>query len=100
MMGLNSTNSSKTDTDDDELTNLQWLQDNNLLQNMNQDNESSSSDCSLKGFKEDNENVSPKKAADRKEIDNRKVPSSTICTVPPVRYNPLLHTHTKPPYSF
>ena len=113
-MGLNN-NLNSSSTDDDELTNLQWLQDNNLLQNMTKDNDSMSSDCSsTKGLKEDNENVSPKRKPINldnsidsiKEIDfeNNLITTNsgtTIpCSVPPVRYNPLLHTHTKPPYSF
>lgn len=103
MMGLTSTASSNSL--DDELTNLTWLQDNNLLKNMTQDNENkSSADCSLKESKEDNENVSPKRVRSDsvKEIDSKNTIStgSALCSVPPVRYNPLLHTHTKPPYSF
>jgi len=107
MMGLNSTNStaSTNSLDDDELTNLTWLQDNNLLQNMTQDNESVvSSDLSARVFREDGENVSPKKVrpTDSESKVNLLTANATsmVCTVPPVQYNPLLHIKTKPPYSF
>lgn len=111
MMGLNDTLNSSS-SNDDELTNLTWLQDNNLLQNMtHNDDESTTSESSVRGLKEDNENVSPKKikinldsSIKDIDLDNNIITTSsgtTIpCAVPPVRYNPLLHTHTKPPYSF
>lgn len=111
-MGLTETSNSSTSTlEDDELTNLTWLQDNNLLQNMTQDNDCTTSENNSKIFlKEDNENVSPKSLVlnnnniKKVDLENNLITTScgtTIpCSVPPIRYNPLLHVHTKPPYSF
>lgn len=103
--------SSSAAADDDELTNLTWLQDNNLLQNMthNESDESTSSEASHGGgCKEDNENLSPKsasvKATESKRIESNLLTTSSGVTIPrsvaPVRYDPLFHTQTKPPYSF
>lgn len=113
-MHLISTANSSTSNDDDELTNLTWLQDNNLLQNMthNETDESTSSDCSIKAFKEDDENLSPKPAsvktvesgARKVDLEGNLITTSSGITIPrsvaPVRYDPLFHTQTKPPYSF
>lgn len=114
MLSLSSNANSSTSNDDDELTNLTWLQDNNLLQNMthNETDESTSSDCSIKAFKEDDENLSPKptsaKTAEHSvrkvDQDGNVITTSSGVTIPrsvaPVRYDPLFHTQTKPPYSF
>ena len=111
MMRLNSTANSSS-SNDDELTNLTWLQDNNLLQNMthNESDESTSSEASGRVFKEDDENLSPKptsaKAAENKKTgpESNVITTSSGITIPrsvaPVRYDPLFHTQTKPPYSF
>lgn len=58
---------------DDDLTNLNWLQDRDLLKNVRS-----------RLLSELHENRSP--AADR--------------IVPPVAYDPRVHVHAKPPYSF
>ena len=110
MIRQDSTANSSSSNDDDELTNLTWLQDNNLLQNMthNESDESTSSEVSTKGFKEDDENLSPKptKATECKKIglESNTITTSSGLTIPrsvaPVRYDPLFHTHTKPPFSF
>lgn len=84
--------------EDEELTSLAWLQDQNLLQNLGPQ--------TLR--KEDNENVSPHSYSSSVDeiitnssygpsVDNSEGPP---CTVPPVTYNPRVHVHAKPPYSF
>ena len=73
--------------EDDDLTNLTWLQDGNLLQNV----------------------TAPYERRHLNEVDgNEKVSNnsedtakcSLPCSVPPVEYNPQVHVHTKPPFSF
>lgn len=64
------------DIADDDLTNLTWLQDCNLLRDMGAD---------VRQHLEGDENLWPD--------GQRNV-------VPPVAYNPKVHVHTKPPYSF
>lgn len=112
---ISSSSTSSNNSADDELTNLTWLQDNNLLQNMTHNDiiaSSENSSTKLTNQKEDNENVSPSKPLpllDKDQIKEVDLKNNTIttssgttlpCSVPPVKYNPHLHTQTKPPYSF
>ncbi|RWS29193.1 forkhead box protein N3-like protein, partial [Leptotrombidium deliense] len=95
-MGLNDTNS--METGDDDLTNLTWLQDGNLLQNISVKNEAA--DNLVRFLKEENENVSPSNGCTEKDGSNGTVNHKVPCSVPPVPYNPQVHIHAKPPYSF
>lgn len=66
---------------DDDLTNLNWLQDCNLLNNV-------TGRQVVRRLSEQNENQSPGPSGNRRVI------------VPPVAYDPRIHVHAKPPYSF
>ena len=98
--------SSSGSTEDDELTNLTWLQDQNLLQNFSPNTSSTREELG-----DDNEILLPEVNSIRldpsAEINNNgnnsdKETESNLsaCSVPPVTYNPRVHVHTKPPYSF
>lgn len=125
-------NMSLVTCDDDDLTNLTWLQDGNLLRNMSRacgdsnlhNNPSLIDDIDdansiIRALNEDNENVSPPPPPDEDELmsgGDGKVKSSDgsnhvsggghsmgsggVTSVPPVPYNPKVHIHAKPPYSF
>lgn len=82
-------------TDDDDLTNLTWLQDQNLLRNIRVCN-NNDADCIIRELNEDNENVSPPPEVVSGGGDGH----GSITSVPPVTYNPHLHRNAKPPYSF
>lgn len=68
---------------DDDLTNLNWLQDRNLLTNV-------TGRAEVRLLSEQNENQSPGPSM------GRRMPF----VVPPVAYDPRVHVHAKPPYSF
>lgn len=85
---------SSDDNDDNDLTNLTWLQDQNLLQNIQVCN----NDCIIRDLNEDNENVSPPPEVGLGTGDDSV--HKSITSVPPVTYNPHLHRNAKPPYSF
>lgn len=68
---------------DDELTNLSWLQDNDLLKN-------------IKSSDVDDDDDSQKENDNNNNDDNRYNQSHP----PHVPYNPQKHIHSKPPYSF
>jgi forkhead box protein N len=82
------------DNDDNDLTNLTWLQDQNLLQNIRVCN----NDSIIRDLNEDNENVSPPPEVVSGSGDDSV--HKNITSVPPVTYNPHLHRNAKPPYSF
>ncbi|CAG2106618.1 unnamed protein product [Medioppia subpectinata] len=112
--------SSSTAADDNDLTNLTWLQDRNLLQNM----VCTQTDTTLRDMAEDNENVSPPPDVDDDDEEDDETAANdaeeavtgggvggaagvgltvghkNITSVPPVTYNPHLHRNAKPPYSF
>lgn len=85
--------------EDDDLTNLTWLQDVNLLRNVT----TSTAGCELKrsSLCEVNENLSPG-GTNGKDGPGREVMTriGLPCSVPPIAYNPQVHVHAKPPYSF
>jgi hypothetical protein len=111
IMSSLSSMSSVSSAEDDELTSLTWLQDGNLLQHLSQSSNASKAQKEI-----DTENVSPSpptsavksSRAERKESSSASnSPKESIgseslvaCAVPPVTYNPRVHVHTKPPYSF
>lgn len=90
--------------DDDDLTNLTWLQDGNLLRNV-----TAAQPITKRQLSELNENLSPSLGKSNSNglagaggaggvaVGNGGVKA---CTVPPVAYNPQVHIHAKPPYSF
>lgn len=127
--------------DNDDLTNLTWLQDRNLLKSMTSvtssgdkgggkgrdggglsdllddhfgtdDSDSddacgdtfTSKDNIVHFIKEENENVYPDDVCSSPEDEscsiNKDDGSNLPCSVPPVPYNPKIHIHAKPPYSF
>ncbi|XP_076464037.1 uncharacterized protein LOC143296135 [Babylonia areolata] len=73
--------------DDDDLTSLSWLQDSDLLKNINADLDPIS--------EEQKENAEGQKNGD--SGGGSFVPQTHPCHVP---YNPLKHVNSKPPYSF
>ncbi|RWS17742.1 hypothetical protein B4U79_02523, partial [Dinothrombium tinctorium] len=96
-MGLNDEKDAIV-AEDDDLTNLTWLQDRNLLQNMSVSNDVA--DSIVRILKEENENVSPSNGCTAKENTNGGLNHKVPCSVPPVPYNPQVHIQAKPPYSF
>lgn len=78
---------------DDDLTNLTWLQDQNLLRRM-----TSPADPQ----KTPDENLVPFLNGCQAEnlAEKGLMGQSVVCSVPPVAYNPNVHIHAKPPYSF
>ena len=80
--------------EDNDLTNLTWLQDRNLLQNI----QVCTNESTIRDLNEDNENVSP--PPDASDTVDDAIHNKSITTVPPVTYNPHLHRNAKPPYSF
>jgi len=90
-MGLND------DKEDDDLTNLTWLQDNNLLQNMRVSNDFKNDIMSF--ISEENENLFPTDVS-VSTSENSKSDVNLTRTVAPVTYNPQIHVEEKPPYSF
>ncbi|KAI1284925.1 Forkhead box protein N2 [Halotydeus destructor] len=71
---------------DDDLTNLTWLQDQNLLKKL------TPSSNGRKSLNELNENFSPE--------EDDVAGSNVQCSIPPITYNPQIHVQAKPPYSF
>jgi forkhead box protein N len=96
-MGLDGGKGGESQVDDD-LTSLTWLQDVNLLRNVTN---STVTGCDgakrVNGKLEANENLSP--GSNGKTLDGVGR-TSLPCSVPPVAYNPQVHVHAKPPYSF
>lgn len=81
----------KGEMDDDELTSLTWLQDSDLLKNINAGEDS---DISEEDGQKENDDG-------RKNGDGAGAGSFVPQTHPPhVPYNPLKHINSKPPYSF
>ncbi|XP_015789806.1 forkhead box protein N2 [Tetranychus urticae] len=83
--------------DNDDLTNLTWLQDRNLLKSMTVT--SDVKDNIVHFIKEEDENVYPDDVCSSPDGSN-KDETNLPCSVPPVPYNPKIHIHAKPPYSF
>ena len=91
-MGLND------DTEDDDLTNLNWLQDGNLLQNMRVSNNFKVD--ILRFINEENENLYPSSVSVSANNNNVQSDESLTRTVAPITYNPQVHIQAKPPFSF
>lgn len=90
--------------DDDDLTNLNWLQNFNVFQKVTPcDVSSTLNDSTTKGrclseLNCNNWDKSTKRIGDN--FSPEKMRFNVVRSIPPVAYNPKVHIQAKPPYSF
>lgn len=86
-----------TPIEDDDLTNLTWLQDRNLLKSIS--DARAKKDYVFLDTEDDEENVYPSdEGCD--SADGTQEDLINNCHVPSISYNSQAHSYAKPPYSF